>query len=169
MDTGWFRHANTTPLTFALAERLVAAGAAPTPIYDDLFERNTLARLKLRGRVLDRLAAVAGGRVALSEVRFADYAETGAVPLDTEDLVNDLSVVGVEVRLLFLEQRDGSVKVSFRSRRADVARLAEQFGGGGHRLASGATVPGPLGAARERVLQAVVAAVELLPAAERGV
>jgi phosphoesterase RecJ-like protein len=58
------------------------------------------------------------------------------------------------------------VKVSFRARRADVARLAEQFGGGGHQLASGATVPGPLEAARERVLQAVTAAVELLPAGE---
>ena len=54
-----------------------------------------------------------------------------------------------------MEQRDGSVKVSFRSQRADVAELAEQFGGGGHRLAAGATVAGPLAAARERVLAAV--------------
>jgi phosphoesterase RecJ-like protein len=56
------------------------------------------------------------------------------------------------------------VKVSFRSRRVDVARIAEQFGGGGHRLASGATLPGPMDAARERVLAAVAAAVEALPA-----
>jgi phosphoesterase RecJ-like protein len=104
--------------------------------------------------------------VAHSEIRFTDYAETGADPLDTEDLVNELSVIGVDVRVLFLEQREGSVKVSFRSRLADVARLAEQFGGGGHRQASGATVPGPLATARERVLQAVVAAVESLPPGE---
>jgi phosphoesterase RecJ-like protein len=52
--------------------------------------------------------------------------------------------------------------VSFRARRADVSNLAERFGGGGHRLASGATVPGPLDAARERVLAAAVAAVESL-------
>ena len=58
--------------------------------------------------------------------------------------------------LVFIEQKDGSVKVSFRSKRADVAKLAEQFGGGGHRLAAGATVPGPLDVARERVLAAVV-------------
>jgi phosphoesterase RecJ-like protein len=144
----------------------MTAGAAPTPIYDELFERNTLARLKLKGRALDRLTLRADGRVAHAEIRFSDYAETGADPLDTEDLVNELSVTGVEVRVLFLEQRDGTVKVSFRARRADVARLAEQFGGGGHQLASGATVPGPLEAARERVLQAVTAAVELLPAGE---
>ena len=100
----------------------------------------------------------AGGRVAFSFVRFADYAETGAIPLDTEDLINfPRSIAGVEVALMFMEQRDGTIKVSFRSRRADVGRLAEQFGGGGHRLAAGATLPGPMDAARERVLAAVVA------------
>ena len=103
--------------------------------------------------MLDRLETRAGGKIAFSYVRFADYAETGAIPLDTEDLVNyPRSIAGVEVGLMFMEQRDGSVKASFRSRKADVARLAEQFGGGGHRLASGATVPGPLDVARERVL-----------------
>jgi bifunctional oligoribonuclease and PAP phosphatase NrnA len=163
MDTGWFRHDNATAPSFALAERFVAAGAKPTPLFEDLFERSSLARLKLRGRALDRLETQAGGRIAFSWIRFPDYAETGAVPLDTEDLINDpRSIAGVEVALLFIEQRDGSVKVSFRSKRADVARLAEQFGGGGHRLASGATVPGPLTDARERVLAAVTAAVEVL-------
>jgi phosphoesterase RecJ-like protein len=159
MDTGWFRHSNTTAPTFALAGQLTGAGAEPTAAYEELFERNSLGRQKLKGRVLDRLTLLANGRVAHSEVRFSDYAETGSVPLDTEDLVNDLSVMGVEVRALFLEQREGSVKVSFRSRRVDVARLAEQFGGGGHRQASGATVSGPLPTARERVLRAVLIAV----------
>ena len=63
-----------------------------------------------------------------------------------------------------MEQPDGGVKVSFRSRRIDVAKLAEQFGGGGHRAASGATLPGPLAESRERVLAAAVAAIESFPA-----
>jgi phosphoesterase RecJ-like protein len=168
MDTGWFRHANTKSPTFALAGRLVAAGAGPTACYEDLFERNSLAGLQLRGRVLGRLRALADGRVTYSEVYLSDFRETGAIPLDTEDLVNyPRSVAGAEVGLLFIEQAGGGVKVSFRSRRADVARLAEQFGGGGHRLASGATVPGPMDAARERVLAAVAAAVESQAAGER--
>jgi phosphoesterase RecJ-like protein len=69
-------------------------------------------------------------------------------------------VAGVEVGLFFMEQPRGGVKVSFRSRsRVDVAKVAETFGGGGHRLASGATVDATLPEARARVLQAVNAAL----------
>jgi phosphoesterase RecJ-like protein len=155
-DTGWFKHPNTSPDTHELAARLVAAGANSTAINEELYERNSPERLRLLGVALSRLTIGAGGRVAHLEVRFADYAATGAIPLDTEDLINHpRSIAGVEVALVFIEQKGGSVKVSFRSKRADVSKLAEQFGGGGHKLAAGATVPGPLDAARERVLTAV--------------
>jgi phosphoesterase RecJ-like protein len=160
MDTGWFRHSSVSAQTFELAGRLVAAGARPTRLYDELYERNTLARLKLTGVALGRLTSIAGSRVAYTEVRWPDYEATGAIPLDTEDLINfPRSIAGVEVALLFIEQRDGAVKVSFRGRSANVAAIAEQFGGGGHRLASGATLPGPFDAARGRILAAVEAAL----------
>lgn len=163
MDTGWFRHANTTPATYALASELVRAGARPELLYDELFERNSLPRLKLMGLVLHRLTVGENGRVAYSEVRHGDYEATKATPQDTEDLVNfTRSVDGVEVGMLFMEQPRGGVKVSFRSRSVDVARLAERFGGGGHRLASGATLHASLDEARARVLDAVRSA--LLPA-----
>jgi bifunctional oligoribonuclease and PAP phosphatase NrnA len=161
-DTGWFRHPNATEPTFELCGKLVAAGAELTPLHEEIYERNTLPRIKLQARVLDRVTTAADGRVAYSWVRFADFAETGAVPPDTEDMINAYNMPGVEVRLFFVEQREGTVKVSFRARRADVSKLAEQFGGGGHRLASGATVPGPLDAAREQVRGAAVAVVEAL-------
>jgi phosphoesterase RecJ-like protein len=160
MDTGWFRHSNTTPATFALASELVAAGARPEPLYEELFERNSLARLRLVGLVLERLTVVSGGLVAYTELRRGDYEATGATPQDSEDLVNyTRSVQGVEVGLFFMEQPRGGVKVSFRSRGAvDVARLAETFGGGGHRQASGAVLPSAsLPEARARVLQAIAA------------
>jgi bifunctional oligoribonuclease and PAP phosphatase NrnA len=164
-DTGWFRHSNATAATFALAGELVAAGARPTEAYEYLYEHNTLARLKLRGVVLDRLQLAAGGKVAWTEVRRADYPATGATPQDSEELVNyPRSLAGVEVGLLFLEQPRGGVKVSFRSRaRVDVARLAERFGGGGHRLASGAILETSLDDARSRVLAAVTEALEAAP------
>ena len=162
MDTGWFRHSNTTPATFALAARLQEAGARPTEAYIELFERNTLGRLLLTGLALQRLQLAHGGRTAFTEIRRGDYEATGAAPQDSEDLVNyTRSLESVEVGLLFMEQPRGGVKVSFRSRsRIDVARIAETFGGGGHRLASGATLPDPLGEARARVLAAVAAALD---------
>jgi phosphoesterase RecJ-like protein len=156
-DTGWFRHPNTTPATFELAAKLQAAGARPTWLYEQIYERNTLAKLKLMGVVLQRLQVVENGKIAFSEIRLEDYAATGAIPQDSEDLVNYArSVVGVEVGLLFMHQPAGGVKVSFRSReKVDVAKVAEQFGGGGHRLASGATLDTSLADAEARVLAAL--------------
>jgi phosphoesterase RecJ-like protein len=157
MDTGWFRHSNTTQATFVLAAELTRAGARPTQLYDLLFEQNTLPRLKLAGVVLDRLRVLDEGRIAYSEIRREDYARTGAIPSDSEDLINYArSLAGVEVGLMFMEQPRGGIKVSFRSRaRIDVAKVAERFGGGGHRLASGAIVEGTLDEVRGRVIDAV--------------
>ncbi len=164
MDTGWFRHSNATAATFTLAAELVRAGAKPDELYQHLFENNTLARLQLTGLALSRLQLDSGGRIAYTEILRNDYAATGALPSDTEDLVNyTRSITGVEVGLFFMEQPRGGVKVSFRSRaRVDVARIAEQFGGGGHRLASGAVIEASLSEAKARVLDAVHAALAAL-------
>ncbi len=164
MDTGWFRHSSTTPATFALASMLTRSGAKPTAAYDALFEHNTLGKLKLIGLALDRLQTALDGKVAYTEIHRTDYATTGAVPADSEDLINyTRSVAGVEVGLLFMEQPQGGVKVSFRSQaRVDVAKVAEPFGGGGHRLASGAILETSLADARTRVLASVAAALAAL-------
>jgi phosphoesterase RecJ-like protein len=166
MDTGWFRHSNSRPATFQLAAELVGAGARPDHLYDLLFEQNSPARMKLMGLVLDRLQFNENGKIACSEIQRGDYEATGAVPQDSEDMINLLrGIIGVEVALFFMEQPRGGVKVSFRSReRLDVARLAQQFGGGGHRLAAGATVNASLAEARQRVLDALKPAVAGLTA-----
>jgi bifunctional oligoribonuclease and PAP phosphatase NrnA len=159
-DTGWFRHPNAIPATFGLAAELVRLGANPTDLYEKLYEAAPLARLKLTGVAIDRLKVRPGGRVAYTEILLADYGTTGAVPGDTEDLINlPRSVEGVEVALVFIEQPGSGTKVSFRSKTLDVSKLAEQFGGGGHKLASGARTDKPLAATREDVLQAVDAAM----------
>ena len=156
-DTGWFRHANTTARTFALAEELTRAGANPNVVYDQLFEQNPLGKLRLTGRALERLKTTANGVVAYTEIYLSDYADTGSMPPDTEDLINyPRSVEGVEVAMVFIEQTGGAVKVSFRSRsKVDVDKVAERFEGGGHRLASGATVLGSMDEVRLKVLDAV--------------
>ncbi|MCI0705483.1 MAG: bifunctional oligoribonuclease/PAP phosphatase NrnA [Planctomycetia bacterium] len=154
-DTGWFRHPNATHATFDLCGELVEAGANPTVLYEQLYESATLPRLKLTAIALQRLELRAGGKVAYTEIALSDYSATGSVPGDTEDLINfPRAVEGVEIALVFIEQPDGGTKVSFRSRSADVSKLAEQFGGGGHKLASGARIQGKLADVREKVLAA---------------
>jgi phosphoesterase RecJ-like protein len=161
MDTGWFHHSNTTPPTHYLAGKLMEAGANNVQLYEELFERDSLPRLKLKGRVLEALTTTSDGRICYTEIRLSDYVETGATPQDSEDLVNfTLSLAGAAVGLLFMEQPRGGVKVSFRSRTVDVGKVAERFGGGGHRLASGAVVQADLPEAEARVLEAVRAALD---------
>ncbi|MGL4422820.1 MAG: DHH family phosphoesterase [Gemmataceae bacterium] len=154
-DTGWFRHSNTTAATHALAADLIHHGATPTALYERLYESAPLARLKLTGKALERLRTYAHGQIGTVEVYLSDYTETGAVPGDTEDLINyPRSIDGVEIALIFIEQPEGGTKVSFRARQADVSKLAEKFGGGGHKLAAGARLPDGLPIAREKVLHA---------------
>ncbi len=156
-DTGWFRHKNTIPASFALAEKLIAAGAEPTHLYEQLYEQSTLPRLKLQGLALSRMQVVHGGKTAFCEVHRTDYEATGSIPSDTEELVNaPRSIMGVQVALVFMEQPAGGVKISFRSRDPiDVSKIAETFDGGGHRLASGAILQTSLDDAKSRVLDAV--------------
>lgn len=157
MDTGWFHHSNMKPATFELAGELMRLGASPVHLYEFLYERNSLGRLRLQGRMLDRLKLAHDGRVAYSEILLSDYPETGSHPMDTEDFVQSMrSVADVEVGIMLIEQLDGRVKVSLRSRAlVDVAKLAEQFGGGGHARASGCTLSGPMPAARDKLLAAI--------------
>ena len=154
-DTGWYRFPNTDSRTMRTAAWLIEQGAQPHRLYQQLYERSSLARLKLHGRVLERIEVECDGRLAHTYVLRADFAESGAHPSDTEDLVNEcLTVDGTECAVIIVEQQSRQAKVSFRSRSdLDVAAVAEQFGGGGHKKASGAMLPGPLFAARDTVLK----------------
>jgi phosphoesterase RecJ-like protein len=162
MDTGWFRHSSTRPATLRAAAELIESGAEISSIYRNLFERNTLGRLKLIGETLSGLKTELGGRVAYASISRADLARTGAIPQDSEDLIDfTVSLRGVEVGMLFVEQASGAVKVSFRSRSGfDCCRLAASVGGGGHRAAAGATVPGPLAETIPRIVQMVCQALD---------
>ncbi|MDG3006542.1 DHH family phosphoesterase [Paludisphaera mucosa] len=163
MDTGWFRHPNTKPSTLLAVSELIEAGAEIDSIYRDLFERSTLGRLRLTGEFLSGLKTDLDGRVAYSTVSQADLARTGAIPSDTEDLVDyTVSLRGVEIGMLLMElPRGGGVKGSLRSRAGfDCARIAAEFGGGGHKAAAGLTVADPLPVAVDRVLAAIRKALD---------
>jgi bifunctional oligoribonuclease and PAP phosphatase NrnA len=157
MDTGWFRHSNTKAGTLRAVAELIDSGARVDLIYRKLFDRNTLGRLKLMGETLVGMKTDLGGRVAYAVISLEDLRRTGAIPPDSEDLVDyTVSLRGVDVGMLFIEQARGGVKVSFRARNGlDCSKLAGQFGGGGHREAAGATVAGGMDEIVERVLGAV--------------
>ena len=160
-DTGGFRFPSTSGESFRIAGRLVDAGASPPAIYRELFEQDSLARLHLVGRTLVGARTSHDGRVITSTVRQADIRESAATPHDTEDLINlTLAVKGTQVAVILIEQPDGRIKVSFRSRsNVDCSALAGRFGGGGHRAAAGAILDGPFEAAHARVAAAVDEAV----------
>jgi phosphoesterase RecJ-like protein len=156
-DTGWFRFASVGEATFLTAARLVAAGARPHEIFARLYEQNSLARLLLQGRILSNVKSELDGRLLSTAITQADLRAVGAEPTDTEDVINRLlGVAGVEVAVLMLELAPKETKVSLRSRSTlDVNRIAERFGGGGHRAAAGVRYPGSLAEAQRAVLDAV--------------
>lgn len=140
-DTGWFRFGSTTSATYRVIAELLDCGAVPSEIYGDLYERDTVGRVRLRGRILSRTQAELDGRLVYTHVLKTDFAETGAIASDTEDAINlTLAIAGTQVAVIFVEQLTGGCKMSFRSRSAavDCNQLARQFGGGGHKAAAGA-------------------------------
>ena len=160
-DTGWFRFASTTADTLRLAARLVEAGAMPDQLYRQIYENDSHARLQLIGRTLARAQVDVDGRLIYTSIRQDDFAATGAVPSDSEDIVNMmLSVRGTQMAVILVEQATGGCKASLRSRcEVDCSRIAESFGGGGHKKAAGAFFPETLDVAQEKILAAVRAAM----------
>jgi len=160
-DTGWFRFSSVGSVTYRAAARLVDAGVRPSDIYAHLYERDTIGRLRLRGLILSRVESDLDGRLVHTYVLKDDFASTGALPSDTEDVVNmTLAITGTEVAVIMVEQSGGGFKLSFRSRcELDCSQVAEQFGGGGHKAAAGAFVQGTLDQVQPKILDVVRAAM----------
>jgi bifunctional oligoribonuclease and PAP phosphatase NrnA len=163
-DTGWFRFGSTTSATLRLAARLEDAGARPDELYKALYENDTHARLQVIGRTLARSQTDLDGRLITSWIEQADFAATGALPSDSEDIINMLLSVGsTQAAVILVEQPTGGFKISLRSRcPLNCSTLAAQFGGGGHKAAAGAFLDEPLESARRKILDAVVAAMRLI-------
>jgi phosphoesterase RecJ-like protein len=156
-DTGWFRFGSVTAETYRVIARLVDVGVVPSEVYGDLYERDTLGRLKLRGLILSRTTSELDGDLMHTYVQREDFAVVGAEPSDTEDVVNaTLSVSGAKAAIIFVGQLRGGFKLSFRSRcHLDCNEVARQFGGGGHKAAAGAFQEGTLEEVQDRVLSVV--------------
>jgi phosphoesterase RecJ-like protein len=161
-DTGWYRFPLARGNTYRVAGRLIDAGADPPQIYNQLYEQDSVGRVRLRGIILSRTVTELDGRLAHTYVLKEDYEKAGALPTDTEDVINlMLGIAGTEFAVIVVEQATGGCKLSFRSRcRVDCSALAEQFGGGGHKAAAGAFVDAAMETAQSKVLAAVRTAME---------
>ncbi|MEW6307732.1 MAG: bifunctional oligoribonuclease/PAP phosphatase NrnA [Bacillota bacterium] len=159
-DTGSFRHENTTSASLKSAASLVRAGASPHGLAEMLYEAKREAALRLLARALASFKRSAGGGVAYMTLTASDFAACDADEADSEGIVNyACGVAGIRVGLLFMEGKDGSVRVGLRSRPdIDVSAVASELGGGGHPRAAGCTVPGPLAQAIPAVLALASAA-----------
>ena len=152
-ETGSFRYTNTDAHTLRIAGEMVGFGANPSEIADHVYNRNSIGRISLLGRVLSTLKFSEDGKIAWITVLEEMFKETGTTKEDTEDFINyPRSVDGVEVAILF-RQSNNDWKLSFRSNgRVDVALVSLEFGGGGHSMAAGCFLKGSFDEVREKVL-----------------
>lgn len=159
-DTGFFRYHNTTLRTFQAAEELVRAGAVPGDVSLWINESNSRGAIKLLGLCLTTLELHAGGKIATTELPARFFVEAGAEPEDTEGIVNyGRSIDGVLVSAI-LKEAGTTTRVSLRAKPGvDVQQVAAMFGGGGHKAASGCTIPLPLADAKAKLLPLLEAVV----------
>ena len=143
-DTGSFHHSNISPRTFDICRQCVEAGLDPPGIAGAIFDSNNLGRLKLFGAVLSKMELDASGRVATVYVDQKLATECGGTYEDTEGIVNlPLSVKEIEAVAFFKEAGPDDWRVSMRSKGdVDVNAIAKEFGGGGHKNASGCNARG---------------------------
>ncbi|MEX0891108.1 MAG: bifunctional oligoribonuclease/PAP phosphatase NrnA [Gemmatimonadota bacterium] len=160
-DTGSFRFSNTSPRAHAVAGDLLAQGVDPEAVYRRIYARVPLRRVHLLRHALGNLEVDGTLPITWITIERGIMEGLGADSDDLEGIVEHArSVDGTEVALLFRPTQGDGTKVSLRSSGAvDVNAVAREFGGGGHRKASGALMGAPLEEARARVLDAVRRAV----------
>ena len=161
-DTGWFQFSNTRPATLRLAADLMRIGVDTDALHQRIYQNERPQRLLFQLRVQQSMQLLAGDRVAVMQARAADFAAVGAVPADTEALINvPLQIRTVAVSCLMTDPPGGGpIRISLRSKGGlDCAAFAQQFGGGGHARAAGLKVDGPLADAYAAVVPKLVAAV----------
>ena len=143
-DTGGFHFSHITPRTFDICRKCAEAGAEPEPIARAVYDSSTMGRLRLMGAVLHNLEFDGTGRAAFAAVTLDLLEQTGATHDDTDGLINiPLSVKEIQAVAFFKEVARDTFRVSLRSKGAvDVNRVANAFGGGGHKNAAGCTLQG---------------------------
>jgi phosphoesterase RecJ-like protein len=141
-DSRHFQTSSVTVRSFDLAKRLIERGVNPSQISREMGMNRSLASLRVLTKALNSLTLHHQGRVATLEISSEDLAETGADEYDREGIAEfgrELSTVLVSILIIELGDK---IKVSLRSKGVDVLKIANRFGGGGHKEASGFEIDG---------------------------
>jgi bifunctional oligoribonuclease and PAP phosphatase NrnA len=165
-DTGSFQYPSTSPDTFEIAGELVKRGASIARICDEVYQSYSLSRVRLLRRVYNQFKLTDENRIAYLWLKKSDYSKSGATREDTEGLIDHIRAIEpVEVACLFEEVEPGETRVSFRSKHPEinVNEIAKQFGGGGHKAASGARINGSQLSVQRKVISAIRKALKVLP------
>lgn len=154
-DTGRFRYNSTSPRTMQIAGQLIAAGADPHKITNEVYYNLSASSMILTGKVLNSIQYFCDGRVCVLSLTQEMLEQAGAVESESDGLVDfTLFTRGVRAGALVKELKDGRTKVSFRSQDGiNVSALAYRYGGGGHFNAAGCTMPVPFKEARQQVVE----------------
>jgi len=152
-DTGSFRFSNTDARAFRAAAELCDKGAKPFSVFRKVGAKRWGA-VRLIGSALSTLEKTADGKIAWIHVTRDMFDEAGAEYEDGDGLLELVRPVrGVEICIIFKEDSGGDIKVSMRSNgTVDAFAIAKLHGGGGHRLAAGMTVEGPIQKAIARTI-----------------
>ena len=141
-DTGCFRYSNTTDHTFSVAARCAKAGARVYELNQELFETNTLGRLKMQGWIVDHMNVFSDGKLAVIAIPKVVEESIGVNEDDMDNISSfPRTVAGVCMAATLREIKEGDVKLSVRAIPGyDATVLTRQFGGGGHKGAAGASM-----------------------------
>jgi bifunctional oligoribonuclease and PAP phosphatase NrnA len=161
-DTGSFHYSNTTERTFKVASELVRTGVKPAKTAEAVFASYPWCRIQLMGAVLSTARRDASGRVACMRQSLEMQQEAQASDEDADGFVNyPLTVEEVEAVAMLKECAPGTYRTSLRSKGdVNVAKVAEMFGGGGHRNAAGCTLKGTWEEAESVIVRLLQEAVQ---------
>lgn len=141
-DTGNFQYENTNKESHDIISALYDVGIEPSKVATEIYESNPLSALKIQAKAIDIMEVLCDGKVAFSYVSEEMLNSVGAKMSETESIVPKLrSIKDVELAVFLKEYGKEEIKVSLRSKSyVDVAKIAAEFGGGGHVRASGFTM-----------------------------
>jgi len=162
-DTGSFQYPGTTQRTYEMAADLVARGLDVGEINRLTYDNQPYRKVELMRALLNKLDRSDEGKIVWWDLSLATKEELALVDDDTEGMIDFIrSVQGVVVAVFFEDLEGGKVRVSMRSkdRRINASEVCGAFGGGGHALAAGIRMPGPISDASEKVLAEIRATMK---------
>lgn len=168
-DTGSFQYSSTTVKTYEMAADLLRRGLNVGEINSATYDNQPYRRVELMRALLNTLERSEDGWVAHWELRDQTRVDLALLPEDSEGLIDFIRAIrGVRLAVFFEELPDGKIRVSMRSKdkKLDVCQIATRFGGGGHALAAGIRMKGPMEDAKALVLAAIREKVDEVIASE---